>query len=100
MLFDNNTKGLSTIYNRTIEHAQEIPAILVFIHDNLSIRDFFGIGRIYEAVKQFDIAILAGSTRRIPHQPSSALTPEMKWARREFPRGGARPASPTNRPAC
>ncbi|KVZ14893.1 hypothetical protein [Burkholderia ubonensis] len=58
VLFDNNTKGLSTIDNRTIEHAQENPAILVFIHDDLSICDFFGVGRIYEAVKQFDIAIL------------------------------------------
>ena len=36
VLFDNNTKGLSTIYNRTIEHAQEKPAILVFTHDDLS----------------------------------------------------------------
>ena len=84
VLFDNNSKGLSTIYNRAIEHARENPAILVFIHDDISICDFFWADRIDEAAKRFDVVGLAGNTRRMPRQPSWAFTPEMQWDRREF----------------
>lgn len=84
LLFDNNRTGLSTIYNRAIEHARDNPAILVFIHDDISICDFHWVERIHEGLKSFDIIGLAGNTRRMPRQPSWAFTPEMKWDQREF----------------
>jgi GT2 family glycosyltransferase len=84
LLFDNNRTGLSTIYNRAIDHAKENPAILVFIHDDISICDFHWIDRIREGLKSFDVLGLAGNTRRMPRQPSWAFTPEMKWDQREF----------------
>jgi GT2 family glycosyltransferase len=84
LLFDNNRTGLSTIYNRAIEHARQSPATLVFIHDDISICDFHWVERILEGLESFDIIGLAGNTRRMPRQPSWAFTPEMKWDRREF----------------
>lgn len=70
LLFDNNREGLSTIYNAAIEHAIQNPAILVFVHDDVLLYDFFWVDRIREAAEQFDIAGLAGNTRRRPRQPS------------------------------
>jgi GT2 family glycosyltransferase len=84
VLFDNNVSGLSTIYNRAIEHAKEHPAVLVFIHDDVSICDFFWVERIYEALERFDIVGLAGNARRMPHQPSWAFSPDREWDRPEF----------------
>jgi GT2 family glycosyltransferase len=70
VLFDNNTDGLSTIYNLAIEQARNDPAILVFVHDDVHLNDFFWIDRIREALQKFDIAGVAGNTRRLPHQPA------------------------------
>jgi GT2 family glycosyltransferase len=84
LLFDDNKAGLSTIYNRAIEHAKDNPAILVFIHDDVSLCDFFWVERIHEAMERFDIAGLAGNTRRMPRQPAWAFSPDLKWDRPEF----------------
>lgn len=84
LLFDNNTTGLSTIYNRAIEHAKEHPAVLVFIHDDVSLCDFFWAERIREALERFDVVGLAGNTRRMPRQPSWAFSPDLKWDKPEF----------------
>lgn len=85
LLFDNNSAGLSTIYNRAIDHAAQNPAILVFVHDDISLCDFFWMERIYEAVQRFDVVGLAGNTRRVPRQPAWAfVTPDFQWDAREY----------------
>jgi hypothetical protein len=56
-LFDNNTLGLSTIYNHAIDYAQHHPAILVFIHDDVWLGDFFWTERVMEAVAKFDVMV-------------------------------------------
>lgn len=79
MLFANNTTGLSTLYNSAIDHAKNDPAILVFIHDDVSICDFFWVERIYQAVDTFDVVGLAGNKRRVPGQPAWAFpAPDFK----------------------
>jgi GT2 family glycosyltransferase len=79
-LFENNSRGLSAVYNTAIQFAQENPAILVFIHDDVWLCDFFFHQRIYEALDRFDIVGLAGNTRRVPYQPTWASTTlEFKW---------------------
>jgi GT2 family glycosyltransferase len=70
MLFDNNKLGLSTIYNQAIDHAKNSPAILIFVHDDVYLCDFFWIDRMREAVAKFDVVGLAGNRRRLPGQPS------------------------------
>ncbi|MEM5384673.1 hypothetical protein VSR68_13885 [Paraburkholderia phymatum] len=69
VVFDNNRDGLSTIYNLAIEQAKDYPAILVFLHDDLHIPDFYLLDRIREALARFDVVGLAGNTRRMPRQP-------------------------------
>jgi GT2 family glycosyltransferase len=70
MLFDNNRAGLSSIYNYAIEQSRNDPAILVFLHDDVHLCDFFWMDKLREAVAQFDIVGLAGNVRRLPAQPS------------------------------
>lgn len=74
VLFDNNSEGLSTIYNLAIEQAKDAPAILVFLHDDLYLADFFWMDRIREALTRFDVVGLAGNTRRLPGQPGWIFT--------------------------
>jgi len=84
-LFDNNARGLSTIYNEAIRFAEQQPAILVFIHDDVWLNDFFWTERITEALERFDVVGLAGNTRRLPRQPAWAFaTPDLKWDDRQF----------------
>lgn len=84
-LFDNNTTGLSTLYNTAIDQAAAQSAILVFIHDDVSLTDHFWTERIREALARFDVVGLAGNKRRSPRQPSWAFpTPDMKWDAPEY----------------
>jgi len=83
-LFDNNRLGLSTIYNQAIAQAEKLPAILVFVHDDVLLYDFFWAERIREAVEHFDIVGLAGNTRRLPRQPGWALTQNLGWDDRRY----------------
>lgn len=85
LLFDNNTAGLPALYNAAIEQAATSPAVLVFVHDDVSIADFFWVERIHEALRQFDVVGLAGNKRRSPRQPAWAFaTPQFAWDRPEF----------------
>ncbi|APR34110.1 glycosyltransferase [Paraburkholderia sp. SOS3] len=84
-LFDSNSRGLSTIYNEAIRYAEQQPAILVFIHDDIWLQDFFWLERIHEALGRFDVVGLAGNTRRVPRQPAWAfVTADFKWDERQF----------------
>lgn len=85
LLFDNNSTGLATLYNAAIEQAASSPAILVFVHDDVSIQDFFWTQRIHEALAQFDVVGLAGNRRRSPRQPAWAFaTADFKWDSPEY----------------
>lgn len=80
ILYEKNSRGLPTVYNTAIDHAKDNPAILVFIHDDISLVDFYWVDRIYEAAARFDIAGVAGNTRRLPFQPGWAfVNTELKW---------------------
>ncbi len=62
-----NTNGLPTIYNRRI--ASKDPAeILVFVHDDIWIEDFYVSDRLLDSLKSFDIVGLAGNRKRVPGQ--------------------------------
>lgn len=85
LLFDNNTTGLPALYNAAIEQAAANPAVLVFVHDDVSITDFFWPERIQEALRQFDVVGLAGNRRRSPRQPAWAFaTPQFAWDTAEY----------------
>ncbi|MGF6296511.1 glycosyltransferase [Paraburkholderia youngii] len=66
----NNTQGLPAIYNAAIEAAATDPAILVFVHDDVWLADFFWQQRIHEALDHFNLVGIAGNKRRVPGQPA------------------------------
>ena len=69
-MFDLNKKGLPCIYNQAIEAAKSDPAILVFVHDDVHLCDFFWAERIEYALSHFQIIGVVGNKRRVPMQPS------------------------------
>lgn len=69
-LFSNNTEGLSSIYNTAIEEAKADPAILIFIHDDVYLSDYYWAEHLHEALGHFDLVGLAGNRRRVPRQAS------------------------------
>jgi hypothetical protein len=79
-LFAENQLGLGALYSAVIKHAQTNPAVLVFMHDDLYINDFFWAHRIRQGLQKFDIVGLAGNIRRVPGQPAWAFTDlSLKW---------------------
>jgi hypothetical protein len=75
-LFECNTVGLPRLYNRAIEESKDSSVILVFIHDDVHLCDFFWPARMSAALDRFEIIGVAGNTRRVPRQPSWALIDE------------------------
>lgn len=71
--FFQNSSGLSAVYNTAIREAESDPAILVFVHDDVCLCDFYWPDRIYDSLKSFDLVGLAGNKRRVPGQPSWAF---------------------------
>jgi len=69
-LFSENSEGLSKVYNIAIEDSKNKPAILVFIHDDILLGDFYYGKRISEGLQQYDIVGCAGCKKRHDKQPS------------------------------
>jgi len=67
-----NTASLPAIYNAALE-AADAAEILVFMHDDVWIEDYFFVDRIINALTSFDIMGIAGNKRRVPRQPSWAF---------------------------
>jgi tetratricopeptide (TPR) repeat protein len=69
-LFKENTEGLSKVYNTAIEESRNDPAILVFIHDDVHLSDYYWADHILAGLQKFDIVGLVGNRRRAPRQAS------------------------------
>lgn len=69
-LFPGNSKGLPLVYNIAIRESVADPAILVFIHDDVHLLDFYWPTRIFHGLQKFDIVGLAGNRRRANRQPA------------------------------
>lgn len=69
-LYDLNVKGLPHVYNISIQKSAENPAILVFVHDDVYLMNFWWNTQIRDGLKHFDIIGVAGNSRRIANQPT------------------------------
>jgi hypothetical protein len=69
-LFPANTVGLSALYNIAVREASQDPAVLIFVHDDVYLCDFFWPTHVLEGLAVFDILGVAGNRRRAPGQPS------------------------------
>jgi Glycosyltransferase like family len=72
-LFEKNARGLPAVYNEAIAESMDDPAILLFVHDDIHLCDFYWVERIFFTLQRFDIIGLAGNKRRVPNQPGWAF---------------------------
>lgn len=67
-----NSRGLPEIFNARIL-APESAEILVFVHDDVWIDDYFLADRVVEGCEAFDVIGVAGNRRRVRDQPAWAF---------------------------
>lgn len=67
-----NRRGLPDVFNERIS-ATEGQDLLVFVHDDVWIDDFFLVDRVIEGLQAFDVVGIAGNLRRVPRQPAWAF---------------------------
>jgi len=67
-----NTRGLPEIYNARID-APDAHDLLVFVHDDVWIDDYFLAERVIDGLKAYDLIGVAGNRRRVPGQPAWAF---------------------------
>jgi GT2 family glycosyltransferase len=67
-----NQRGLPEIYNAGIAAAHR-ESILVFIHDDVWIDDYFLVDRVMAGLRSYDVIGIAGNRRRVPSQPAWAF---------------------------
>jgi GT2 family glycosyltransferase len=80
-LYAENRAGLPSLYNEAIREAASDPAILIFVHDDVYLCDWFWPLHILTGLRVFDVIGLAGNKRRVPGQSSwcfidDRLTPD------------------------
>lgn len=67
-----NRQGLPEVFNARIR-AADAHDILVFIHDDVWIDDYFFAQRVIEGLAAYDVIGVAGNRRRVRHQPAWAF---------------------------
>lgn len=73
MIFCNNSDGLGACYNEAIAKIENDDEIIVLVHDDVLLADFFWIDKILNGLKVFDVVGVAGNRRRVPRQPGWAF---------------------------
>jgi tetratricopeptide (TPR) repeat protein len=69
-LFPENRTALSTVYNMAIEESRTHRAILLFVHDDVYLSDYFWADHLQTALSHFDMVGLVGNRRRVSGQAS------------------------------
>jgi GT2 family glycosyltransferase len=72
-LFANNSHGLSACYNQAITELESAADVLVFVHDDVLIPEFFWIEKLLWGFENFQVLGVAGNKQRAPRQPSWAF---------------------------
>lgn len=67
-----NRRGLPDIFNARIT-AQDGAEIVVFVHDDVWLDDYFLVDRVREGLDAYDVIGVAGNRRRVPNQPGWAF---------------------------
>jgi GT2 family glycosyltransferase len=71
---------LPELYNLALRESVASPAILIFVHDDVHLCDFFWPFHLLNGLSHFDIIGVAGNRRRVPAQPSWAFVDaNMRW---------------------
>ena len=67
-----NQRGLPDVFNTRINSPEGFD-ILVFIHDDVWIDDYFLADRVVNGLKTFDVIGVSGNRRRVQYQPAWAF---------------------------
>lgn len=79
-----NSKGLPELFNACIQ-ADDSEDILVFMHDDVWIDDYFFADRILDGLHTYDVIGVAGNRRRVPNQPGWAFVDDKRtWDEKEY----------------
>lgn len=71
--FFNNSLGLSKVYNKVIRESAHDPCMLIFMHDDLHILDYYWLQQIAHGLQHFQILGVVGSKRRVDRQSNWAF---------------------------
>jgi hypothetical protein len=89
-LFSENKAGLPSVYNQALRESIEKPALLIFIHDDVYLSDYFWADQVRMGLEMFDIIGLAGNRRRVANQPAWAfIDAQFTWDTRNEHLSGA-----------
>lgn len=72
-LHAENARGLPEIYNEEIEACRDEATVLVFLHDDVFLCDFWWTAQVAAALGSFGLVGICGNRRRVPRQPSWAF---------------------------
>jgi len=75
----SNKRGLPLVYNEMLDQATD-DSVVVFMHDDIWIDDYYLIQRVFEGLDRFDVIGIAGNRRRVAHQPAwHYINMEFQW---------------------
>ncbi len=84
-LFPGNTLGLPVVYNTALQEARSDPTVLVFVHDDVYLCDYFWPNLILSGLATFDVIGIAGSAQRLPNQSAWNSGAEVgTWGDRQY----------------
>lgn len=72
LCYNDNKEGLSKCYNDAIGKKIDEDIILVFVHDDIALLDYYWPLRVIESLQKYDIAGVAGNIRHQINFPSWA----------------------------
>lgn len=79
-----NRRGLPEVYNAHLA-ANDCQELVVLVHDDVWIDDYFLADRVIEGLRHFDVLGVAGNRRRVENQPAWAFTnTQLTWDQRVY----------------
>jgi hypothetical protein len=75
-IYFGNSRALAACYNDAVASVSRPDDILMFIHDDIHILDFYWVEKLVAGLQAFACVGLAGNKRRVPRQPNWAFIDE------------------------
>ena len=72
-LYESNTRGLSEVFNQSIDRTHDQPVPMMFVHDDVYLNDFYWYDYVLQGLAKFHLIGVAGNRRRVPGQVSWAF---------------------------
>jgi glycosyl transferase family 2 len=71
-----NRLALGACYNDAVERVTNPDEVLMFVHDDVHLLDFYWVDKLMAGLEKFACVGLAGNKRRVPKQPNWAFIDE------------------------